>query len=870
MFLVYNEDLSQGNVTRALIAMYCEIFTYSLTSDILLTPNRRLTTRLCEWHQQQYCNDKTSWAAPLISALPDWLMLLWTEAGNKTIIDKQTALLLWQQIINDTLPPASLLSARSLAELAQSAYDNLTQWQVPLKEITQSNHNNDHQQFLQWAYAFEQACEAQDMVTSHHIPQLLIEQQYQPIAIERIRLYGFDQLPPNIEQLLQYWQQSATIEHIPLAQRNQSTNSQMLATPQHEMQAMAQWAKSQWSQGKTRIGCVHPQLSTIRHQLESTFQHCFEDIKPYNISSGIPLSQCDMIACALSLLSIRPHRIDVAQLSPLLRSPYLNGNAVDDSCGAYIDQLLHDRGQPSISQHTLINILNRASESFKNASLLQRLRHWLSLKRSGSNHHDWLGNAIDTLNAAGWPGQRGFSSEEHQIYQHWQQVLEQFMTLQHSLTNPSPSTALAQLKYLCQQHVFQAKSDDQPIQVLGTLEAAGNDFDCIWFAGLTDDIWPPTARPNPLIPFSLQAKYQLPHATAERELAYCHYITDQLVQATPDVMLSYAKQSDDTELHISPLIQNYPILQAEDKYTKPDIAVSATLLDELIDDQAPAVNPDETIKGGSWIISAQANCPFKAFASVRLQASPLGELHTGIDAREKGTLVHAVLDKLWQQLKSQSALHALDDIALEQLIDHCINEVLTEYTNNDEALFLQSERQRLRQLAQQWMTFEKQRPSFSVQSTEQRFDYPLKQLTLHMIVDRIDLLDSGETLVIDYKTGLQSMRGWFDERLTQPQLPLYATVPSLGADGVAYAEVKRGKFAFKGAASHDIDHTGIKPIEKILDDKCLNWHDLIAHWQEQIHQRAEEFIQGDARVEPDEDSRPCDYCDFHALCRINH
>ncbi|MDF1653760.1 MAG: PD-(D/E)XK nuclease family protein [Coxiellaceae bacterium] len=856
--------------------MYCEIFTTSLPGDQLVTPNRRLTTRLLQWHQQQFCTSKSTWPVPLINSLPDWLMQCWQVVGDKTVLPSHSSLLLWQQIIAHDLQSQPLVSARALAELAQSAYDNLTQWNLSLTEITKAKPNQDHLQFQQWAQAFEQQLKQQQLITNQQLPKLLSEQLVKtPLSIKRLRLYGFDQIPPNLSLLLKQLEQHIAIEYISPPKRNNHINRTSSTTPQHELHAMATWAKQQWQQGKQRIACVHPQLSTLRHQLESTFKQVFDQATPYNISSGVSLDQCDMINCALTLLGLQCDQLDVAVFSSVLRSPYINGNVIDNACAAYLDKKLFDNGRPVINQQQLTSAINHAAQSFPKASLPQRLRHWLSLQQQSPkrNHIAWLQHTIERLNAIGWPGQRGFDSQEHQIHQHWTQILQNFLQLGNHLQSPSNSAALSQLRFLCQQHTFQAQTSDEPIQILGALEAAGNDFDCLWLAGLTDNIWPPSAKPNPLLPFSLQTQHQLPHATAQREYEYCAQLTQQLIDANPKVIVSHAQQEQDTALQVSPIIHAIAQVELDCAAPQQQQTITQPDLEQLDDDSAPAVTDHENIKGGSWIISQQANCPFKAFASVRLGAEAIGELHEGIDARDKGTLVHACLDIIWQQLKTHAQLIQLDELALDHLIDQTVQQVLSDFSEHTEQLFLHSEQQRLRKLLQQWLAFEKQRQPFSVQSTEQRFEYPLQQLTLRIVVDRIDQLESGETLVIDYKTGIQSMFGWFDERLTQPQLPLYATIKSLNADGLAYAEVKRGKFAFKGVAANDINQAGIKPIESIIDKETGEfnyWSDMIKHWQQQISTLAIEFIAGNAQVDPDESSQPCGYCDFQSLCRINH
>ena len=60
------------------------------------------------------------------------------------------------------------------------------------------------------------------------------------------------------------------------------------------------------------------------------------------------------------------------------------------------------------------------------------------------------------------------------------------------------------------------RSPDAPIQVLGVLESAGLEFDALWVSGLTDDVWPMHARPNPFIPPALQRRRGFPKRRRKR------------------------------------------------------------------------------------------------------------------------------------------------------------------------------------------------------------------------------------------------------------------------------------------------------------------------------------------------------------------
>lgn len=85
---------------------------------------------------------------------------------------------------------------------------------------------------------------------------------------------------------------------------------------------------------------------------------------------------------------------------------------------------------------------------------------------------------------------------------------------------------------------------------------------------------------------------------------------------------------------------------------------------------------EEHIYGGTAILSNQAKCPFKAFAEHRLRAKTSLQTTDGLDNKERGQIIHKVMELLWQKLENQhNLLHLANDI-LEQYIDGAIHTAL--------------------------------------------------------------------------------------------------------------------------------------------------------------------------------------------------
>ena len=85
--------------------------------------------------------------------------------------------------------------------------------------------------------------------------------------------------------------------------------------------------------------------------------------------------------------------------------------------------------------------------------------------------------------------------------------------------------ALARLRRLAAQTLFQPEAPDAPVQILGVLESAGMSFDHLWVMGLSDEAWPIHPRPNPFLPLEAQRQARVPEASLEATLALDAAIT---------------------------------------------------------------------------------------------------------------------------------------------------------------------------------------------------------------------------------------------------------------------------------------------------------------------------------------------------------
>jgi ATP-dependent helicase/nuclease subunit B len=433
------------------------------------------------------------------------------------------------------------------------------------------------------------------------------------------------------------------------------------------------------------------------------------------------------------------------------------------------------------------------------------------------------------------------------------------------------------LQKMANNHFFQPKSPDAAIQVLGTLEAAGMPFDFLWAAGMDDLSWPPAPKPHPLLPKRLQRELNMPHATASRELHFCEAITQQFKDNAATIIFSHAEKLDELELQHSPLIKDVPLitknnLELED-YLHPGYKIyQSKKLEMLLDEKAPPVNEDEKIYGGISVIQYQALCPFKSFSAWRLHAREMESPLPGLKAKDRGIVLHKILELIWKQLQTHAALMEMDEEILQGMIQESIEKALAAslHSHNEFKNYIQLEKKRLHQLVLEWLQFEKLRPPFKVIFHENVSQFKIGPLTLTIRIDRIDELENGKKLVIDYKTGKNNdVNNWFGERPEEPQLPFYALLDADNVCGITFAQIYPAGYVFKGVSHFALDIQGIKLISEIKKTTALSWKEQLQQWRLALTQLSHEFYHGEAKVNPKEGDQTCIWCALKPLCRIN-
>ncbi len=872
--------------------MFEHIFCQSCEKTLILTVNQRLSLSLQrEYNHWQQANGQVTWPSLAVMPLNSWVKQQWLQhtRSQSILLSSWQEQQLWHQCV-ELDERFALIQTQATALQAQQAWQTLLSWQLSTNDI-ESYANHEVATFIQWSKQCDQICQQQGWIrTPEVIPELtaLIENRNLQLP-QRILMVGFDDLSPAIKTLITTIAQQTFIEQVTTRQQCRSLSRLQLPDRRSEITTMARWAKYLWQQDSTqRIACVIPNLTELRDNIEQIFIDTF-DLNglidetcnlPFNCSAGVPLVRFSLINTALHGLRLCNNQgAPLARWLEWLQSPYNHHHKEDENCATALAALLQQRGTDTVNKTTVAHLLTQLHPIFPEATWLQR---WQAISPTiplAQTPSQWAQFMIDVCHQWGWPGGRTISSLEHQLLQSWQGVLEELASLDTLQVDMTLQHALDTLQRLLHQTLFQTEGSEAPIQILGVLEASGYEFDHLWFMNINDETWPAAAQANPFLPSIIQKQYRMPHADGERERAFAQQVQQRLCDSSSHVIISHHQAHGERQFQPSPLVRQYPEVSLK-QIKLADTAIKQhnqpVPMSTQPSTQAPALQPQEQPRGGTWILKQQAQCPFKAFAKTRLNAHTSAEPQVGLSPSQAGTLVHATLEGVWQHIQSHANLVQYDDSALHQCVAESFDRAIhnTTITDRVASYFIGLEKHRLCRLLVAWLNLEKQREPFTVLAHEQVHRVQLDSLKFSISIDRIDQLENGEHVIIDYKTHPTQLSPWFQPRLDDPQVPLYylTVEPNLTIAGVGYAQVKASQLQFKGLLNDNYENQssetipGFTAITQVRQYAMswLNWH---KHCRQSIDQLVAEFCRGEARVDPVHPSA-CLTCDLQPLCRV--
>jgi probable DNA repair protein len=828
------------------------------------------------------------WPTPDIvtwSALVERMYALDRQAGRTAgrWLPDAAARLVWERIAEQDAATAHLVSPRLLGRSAYESWRRMHAFEIPLRAVADDD-RPEARTFARWAGTYSDWLDR-----NHWADESLAAGLVHPVSAgPELEFVGFDSLTPAQQTFVTRLERGG----VHVTHRAQPPRRGLVTRVEYrdrtaELDAAARWA-AQRLDGRTgiRLAIVVPGLAPARDEVRRIVERVLApdatvaggpapESRAFELVAARPLSARPLVAAAIETIDAFSRTADVALAGRLLCSPFLADAANESDARARLDARIRRSESPDLG---LLRLQQLAAEHHCQL-LAQALRSGLDLAADWPRRAPpsrWSRHWSQLLGAVGWPGE-DLDSDEHQARQRWLQLVAEFGACDDYAGTISAAEAAALLRDMARGALFEPQELRTALTIIDPETCAGMDFDGLWICGLDASQWPAAASPDPFLPREWQARQGLPGATAEGAATTAQRMLERLCRSADEVILSNPQFDED-----APLLPSVFVARLEasaSPATWPSLALDAETfaarpdLERLSDSAMPPVTDEEASRGGAKLLELQAACPFRAQAELRLGARALEEPEPGIAASDRGDLVHAVLARLWSEIRDHRSLCAMSSadllavvraaIAAETSIAQRSAQGVMRHLLGIEAGWLEA---RVLELLLQ----DRSRPPFVIESLEQDHRIATGGLDLTLRIDRVDRLQDGSLAVIDYKTGGDAEPdAWLGERPRLPQLPLYAE--AVGRERVAalaFGRVRAGETGYVGLAREAGTMPGLKdPSMRSWPREYASWTDLQAAWERRLRALAEEYAQGDARLAPDP-SHACKYCHLAALCRI--
>ena len=872
--------------------------------ETVLTSSARASRALRRLHgEMQRAQGLSAWQSADILDWDSWLGRQWQKhlrSGTEprlllTALQEQQV---WTRVIKPDIEGRRLISVESVSLLAQQAYALLCEYGALDFLRGDRAGGSDVESFCVWARSFEQLCRKESWLSRSMLPLVLRE----AIPVPRnLLLVGFDRTTPAQRDLLETLRQQgssitfATTTEAPYVERTPLVEA---GSTRDEIITCALWLQSELFAASQkgyvpRLAVVVPGAAAVRPEMERIFRQILapasipigshETSLPFEFSLGVPLAGVPMVRAALLLLRWLLEPLPQDQVTWLMLSGFLWEQESDLLSVALFDSRLRRQSMlpPEQELLTFLHALQGSwIEARPLAALSSRLEAAWRAHRGASPGQTlgfaaWVERTQDILQAVHWPGPRALASEGFQALAKWSQLQDQLAMLSFDGRSVTYSEFVTVLEREAGQTIFAPESHDAPVQILGPFEAAGLEFDALWFLGADDQSWPVAARPHPFLTRAVQVKHAMPHSDLDADFQLAAQVTARLASSATVCIVSYPVQNKDGGCRPSPLVsqstQRIPSLQMrahagaggyEDELSSPP-------LPDFPDPSRGLVWPVEQNAGGADTLKWQAACPFRAFATVRLGTHEMDRRDWGLAASERGNVLHKVMQKVWDELKTKEELsRVIREGTLTGLVESQVAHALAVYQSQPGAqkdswsrAYLQAEQERITVLIEDWLHYEETRLPFAVEAGEKQVSAAVGKLKLDLRVDRIDTVPGGR-LIIDYKTGVVKPAGWDEDRPDEPQLPLYAAYSGVEqVKGVLVAQVRTGDSKLFGRAESVVFGGRPPAIEQFTSA-------MQQHWQQVLLKIGQDFLNGEAQVAPKQYPETCKFCPLPGLCRV--
>ena len=893
----------------------------NIFAPIIITANQRQARFI-----GQKLTENTLIHLPDILTLEQWVKNTWLHLQDLGVDNTQCILLdskqetfVWEDIVRLEASLPTLIDTESIAKYARDAYITLNDYAIDTHLLATSS-EAESQFLINVCKSFNTYLEQKNLCTQAQAIEK-IQSAYKDEVLapySKAYLYGFIETYPALERLLDVI--AGGYSHIQNSPpKTQVLKRYALNDETREFEMAAHWAKTQISENPhTKIAIIVPNLTDVKSHIEHIFlkvfdPHFYSDNRQYETNRYVDISASDMLSdtpvihAVLSLLSTAQYALNKDQIKSIASSPFW-GQGLDNArlhllewvnfySGPVIEVNVFSREYAKIETYLEQNSSAEDGTQETTSSPAQTLlafRHALRKVKAQPNFAHWGEWLITQLITLGWPGPRTLNSYEYQAVQSFFSVLNDMQKLDNvrRFGDVSLHSFTQQLNKQLAQTPFHVQTVQAPVQILGLMEAAGLPFDACWVTNMSEQQLPASPNPNPFIPLELQITYDTPRSSPAREYTYAQKLVEQLCQQTDSIIFSYSHNGENT-VHPSPFIADIPLHFSDRDSTDTSHDASSNNIitrnyqhaiqsrDDIFHiiplGTAPIIPENDTIKGGSYHLGLHAKNPLYAFLNDRVGAMTPNEENIGINAMDRGTVIHNLMAQVYtlhknkndiiQWLASTNYTHELT-----QQAEDILKNYLSRQQKRIPALLQNVEVSLLVERVNAFLQLEIQRPDFAVYAVEKPVTVTINQRYINLRIDRIDSINNihndnntdinnnsdnknnhnkdqstNNLIIFDYKSGSTSLSGLQTHPIYDCQLPLYLLSQShINITAIGYVELSAKNISYNGICQDtNIQITNFVEPQKLTRQQLPStWDDACHWWQQQLYDLVTEVSLG--------------------------
>lgn len=877
---------------------------------VVVTVNKRLASKITSSFEAGLLDSGVmGWTPAEVYSLNQWVKDIWSDyslTGGAPLLSDSRSKSLFNKIVKEDKKVSSLgASLRSIAVGAYQAMGYVHEYSINIEGgifVTKEVGS-----YLAWSGEYKKQVEKLNLTDPIVVKDKVINLIKDGLVEvpPKIIFIGFDDMTPKVKSLVDVLDSAGSV--VSLIQSNVDKKISKLDRPKNikaysfkdqkdEVVAVARAIRDKYKKG-SKIGIIVPDMEQYKDLIMREFSAELnpksvipkgggeeENYESFNISLGGSLGSEFVVSVALSVLSVDGRKQNVEDLINILSSPYLSPQ---DTFKEVMDLDLVLRKENYL-KITLNKLNEKIKKVFKEESLSQeKVENWLNFIKDQSGNgklvpSKWSEKFSKFLDSIAWPNANGktdLNQNEHQATEAWLKVLEDFSTLDDILGEVPIKTALSELQRMTSESLYQVETPNCDIEVMGMFESAGIYFDHIWIMGAHREALPFKPKANPFIPFYKQREAGMSQSSYDGTVFMGKAMLQRIFSSADEFTVTYPEEYEGRPVSVSPFFRDLEINTLEEVEGKRvfDVVRELVSLEDMDDDEDLPVSKGElkSISKGTAVIKNQSACPFRSFALHRLRAESLDCPEPGLNAMDKGTVIHEALKFFWQDVGDLKGLKLLvEQNSLSKKIRSSVEGALKKQLPWSRGRYFKMEADRVSGILELWLAEELKRGDFIVKSVESSKSIELGGFSLNVKIDRIDELGDGTSAVIDYKTGVCNKNDWLTDRPKEPQMPIYSMTGDF--DAVAFGSLKVDKVKFVGSSKLDNALPGVKSFdsdtrwtEKI--EGVENWEELRESWSKTLINIGADFVKGNNSVNPNNiftSESACTYCDVKPLCRV--